>query len=122
MADQLNENILTALNAGTMHLYKNNLTPTAANRVGDFTESAFGSYASVATTTWAVPSLVGAAGVTTANIIVWTATSGAENVYGYYFTLAGGDLWFSERYSAAPFAISTGLSFFVAPYFSVIVQ
>ena len=105
-------------------LFQNNLTPVPGTLLAGFTQSTFAGYTAggIATPTWTAPVIVGAAGVVTSAIVTWTGTGAAQNIYGYYVVDIAGNLVFSERYAGAPFSISTGISFFVSPYFSAITQ
>lgn len=114
----------TLLNTCTLKLFSNNLTPDPTDRAGDFTECTFTGYASQAMTGWAAPTQATDILSYMRDVVhsfVCTA-GGGQNIYGYYVTLPSGDLFFSERYSAAPYAITAGAGFFVEPYFSTIQQ
>ena len=120
----LTEDIRTLLNTCTLRLYKNNRTPDPADRVGDYTESTFAGYAAQAITAFPAPTQ--ASGILSemldaVHTFLCTA-GGPENVYGYFVTLPDGSLFFAERYSAAPYAISAGGAFFVQTYMSTIQQ
>ena|ERR1043165_556607 len=89
----------------TVRLFKNNLTPTPANVVGDFVESTFTGYA---------PQALAALGADTWDGVnyVWSKTAGTynfsgagvanENVYGYYVLDNTGKLIWSKRFAGAP--------------------
>lgn len=100
--------------SGALHvrLFKNNLTPTPDNVVGDFTESTFTGYAAISFGS------LGADGWTDTPIYQWAKTAGTytfngtggvnENVYGYYVTDGGGNLLFSHRFAGAPLVCGVG--------------
>lgn len=123
LTEFLQTDIQTYLETLTYHLFQNNLTPTAASRIGDFTESTFPGYASEATPIWSAPALVGGVAETTSAQITFSCTGGGgQNVYGYYVTDAGNTLVYSERYAGAPVNMVNGAAYAVNPYFSAIAQ
>jgi hypothetical protein len=112
------------LNTCSLRLFKNNLVPTDANVVGDFTEvSAAGGdtgYAAGGVAPgFTVATLNGAfQGQIVAPTVTWvfTFSAGGFTVYGYYVVdPATGLLVYSER-AAAPFTVTAaGQTFSVTP-------
>jgi hypothetical protein len=101
------------------HLYTNNLTPTLATVLGDFTEAAWTSYA-VATRTWTDFATNGVAahnGYALATPIAFLNTSGATvNPYGYYVTDTGDAILLAcARFDGPPSPIVNGGSLLVVP-------
>lgn len=109
------DNITATYFAGCLlRLYKNNYNPVLGSAAGNFTESTFAGYASIA---------IGAGGGAfdngasqaendwTLQTFICTA-GGPENVYGWYITV-GGVIVCAQRDPAAPFAISAGMTYSV---------
>jgi hypothetical protein len=109
--------LVATLNGYKIHLFKNNLTPTDASVIGDFTEADFTGYASQNLTTFATAFLNGAnQGETDAGLYTFTQSGSTttNNIYGYYVTTAGGALVYSERNPNAPVAMTgSGLQYVV---------
>jgi hypothetical protein len=88
-----------------LHLYSNNLTPSATSVYADCTEVSASGYAAVTLTsaTWTVAT---SAGVATASYPEITFTfSTSATVYGYYVTDTSTNLLWLERFTAAPFQL-----------------
>lgn len=95
-----------------MHIYQNDVTPTAATVIGDFTEATFTGYASVelSSSNYAVAAGAGAADPATASYPAVNFTSSSDqssqNCYGYYITRrTTGDLLWCERFTDGPYNI-----------------
>lgn len=99
---------LELLNNGVVHLYKNNLTLTAANVLSDFTEANFSGYVAVNTSAWTTPVLNSDNRGETAfgpAAFTQTAITVTNNIYGYYVTI-GGALAFYEAFDGGPVAMN----------------
>lgn len=77
---------------GRLRLYKNNVTPSNANVLADFTEATFAGYASQVYTAanWPTAAAVAHVSTTSASVKTFTITSGTQDIYGWYFTDSGG--------------------------------
>lgn len=95
-----------------LRIFVNNLTPTPANVIGDFTEASWGGYAAISLSgQWTGPTKIvdGEYEIVTGTY-TFTKTSGTDaTAYGYYVEDGTGCL-FSERF-AAPITVVTGTSF-----------
>lgn len=102
----------------TIHLYKNDVTPTIDSVVGDFTEADFDGYASAALV-WGAATDVTPEAQIQADPYVSTAgggLAGPQDIYGYYVLNGAGQLMYAERDPAAPVTISSpGQSYPVLP-------
>lgn len=90
-----------------LRLFKNNITPSDTDVAGTYTEATFPGYAAITLTgaSWNAPS--GGTIVYGAQQTFTCSGTASESVYGYYVTQAtSGTLLYSERDSAAPFAIA----------------
>ena len=90
----------------TLHLYKNNYTPSAGSILASFTESTDASYASITLTgaTWTVTANAGVvSGVYPSQTFTF---SGAETLYGYYIQANSTALW-AELFTS-PFVMPGG--------------
>lgn len=99
----------TNVNAGSLKLFKNNLTPTAATVNGDFTEANFTGYASktITAATWnAAVGISGKAYATYPNQL-WTKSGATGNdIYGWYHQDSTGALLACERFASAPISMN----------------
>jgi hypothetical protein len=87
-----------------LHLYKNNVTPSATSVIGSFTEAAFTGYSAKTLTrgSWdaASTNVDGKAETAYANQTWTVTTANSETIYGYYVTSAtGGALLFAESFT-----------------------
>jgi hypothetical protein len=103
----------TLLNSGcTLRIFSNNITPTPANVIGDFTQATYGGYAGqVLTNDFAAQVKVkdGEYSITS-TVHTFAYTSGAtQTVYGWYID-DGTGVMFSAAFPAA-IAMGTGVSF-----------
>lgn len=105
----------------TLHLFQNDIVPSFATALGDFTEADFDGYAAGAAITWN-PAVTGPdynAEVTgpAANFLATGATT-PNVIYGYYVVDTGGTglLW-SERFAEPINIASAGDGFSVVPRF-----
>lgn len=90
-----------------LRLYSNNLTPTNAQVIGDFTEATFTGYAAVTLSGWTAASVAAHVASSTANPVTFTLTAGTQSIYGWYITNAAGTvLYAAGRDAAAPVAMS----------------
>lgn len=92
-----------------LKLYQNNITPSATDVAGTYTEATFTGYSAItlAAATWTVV----AANPSTATHAQQTFTSSAnqatQQVYGYYLIgTTSGKLYWAERFSDGPYPIS----------------
>lgn len=111
----------TFLNTCTLRLFQNNLQPTDANVVADFTEATFDGYAAQPLDDFGVAALdQNNKGRIVAPLHTFTATGGvtANQIYGYYVTDPAGALVYSDRNAAAPVTVSgDGSAYTVVPAF-----
>jgi outer membrane lipoprotein SlyB len=110
LSDTLKDNTTGSgiLNSGlVMRLFTNNITPTNANVIGDFTEATFAGYSSQTLGAWSAPSVTAHVGKVSGAALTFTITAGSQTVYGYYVTDAGNTkLYFAERDPNAPVALA----------------
>lgn len=97
-----------------VHLFTNNVNPSNATVLADFTEATFAGYVAQSLTT---PNpAVDAAHISTVTAVSvsFTITAGAQNIYGWYVTnSANTRLMWSQRDAAAPVAMdAAGINVF----------
>lgn len=90
-----------------LHLFKNNFDPLKDSVLADFTEADFAGYAAadIDPANWLAPSTVAGRAQTSYNPapVVFTVSSGSQNVYGYYLTdNADSVVLMCERFGNAP--------------------
>lgn len=82
------------LAAATVHLFTNDINPTAGSVVGDFTEPVYAGYAGQPVAGWTANELEADGTVSTVATTVLSftgpAAGGGPTVYGYYVLSAGG--------------------------------
>jgi hypothetical protein len=110
----------TYLNTLDIRLFKNNLTPTGANVLADFTEVTDAGYAPVNNVGFTAAILNGAnQGQTTAPTVLFTFqhNAGDFTIFGYYFTdpADANKVVFSERASASFTVTANGDTYAVTP-------
>lgn len=105
--------ILNNLTPGNvqLHLYKNNITPTASDTLSMYTESTASGYSAFALS-GAAWTFATSAGTSTATYATQTFTfSTSDTLYGYYLTNtdvgAVNTLVWSERFAGAPYQVPT---------------
>lgn len=106
----LADNVAGKLAGATIHVFKNDYTPTEASVLGDFTEANFASYAYITSSGWSAPALnAGNKAETVATLATWTmGTPGTTNtIYGVFVKSAAGDLLFAERNPAGGILMAT---------------
>lgn len=99
---------LVAAGSPVLHLYGNDVTPSASNVITDLTQCTSSGYAPITlvSANWTTTQ---AAGVTTAVYSLQTFTFNTNAVaYGYYVTDTAYNLLWLERFSGAPFTIPSG--------------
>lgn len=89
-----------------LRLYKNNITPSDTDTAATYTEAAFLGYSGI-TLTGASWSAAAGGSITYGAQQTFTCTGASvEDIYGYYVTqTTSGILLYSERDTAAPFAV-----------------
>ena len=107
--DEGEEDILDVIFATTLvlRLFKNNLTPTNASVLSDFTEADFTGYAAITLTGGSWTTTPGAPSIATyvAQTFTCSAAGAAQTIYGYYITrTSSGRVWVAERFPAADIA------------------
>lgn len=88
-----------------LHLYSNNVTPTTASVLGDFTECTFAGYAAQSIVNWTAPSITSHVATIGADPLTFTrsTTGTSQNVYGYYVTdAASAVLYWAELDPSGP--------------------
>lgn len=93
----------TANQKFTIHLFKNDITPTDTTVVGDFTEADFTNYAAVdlLRANWNNAITDSGSGKSVYNsAITWTAGTTGNTIYGSYVLDVSGNLIFSRRFSS----------------------
>lgn len=109
----------------TLRIFQNDLTPTSASVVGDFTEADFTGYAAVNLTAanWG-KSLASTVVLLYNTAVAFTSSAGeqAQDIYGYYVTrTTTGDLVYSERFPDGPYSIvNNGDKVSVTPRFTLV--
>lgn len=89
-----------------LRLYKNNITPSDTDTAGTYTEATFPGYSAITLTgaSWNAAAS-GSISYGAQQTFTCSGTS-TDDIYGYYVTQAvSGTLLYSERDSAAPFAV-----------------
>lgn len=107
----LQDAVTARFNTFTLHLFKNNWTPSPDDDVSDYTSANFSGYSSAALNSWGGAALnADLFAQVTHPDKVFTHNGGATNndIYGYYVTDSSGDLVWAERAAAAPFAMDAG--------------
>ena len=102
--NELMKSILDAFEPYRVHLFQSDTTPSATSVIGDFTEAAFASYASVVFSCWGAATLDGNTAEKESCVVSWTATGDtdpAQSAYGYYLTDSAGNLIGAERFASA---------------------
>lgn len=94
-------------------LFKSNTTPDQDTEAADLTECDFGGYSAETLTrsTWTTATVIADHAVSTYDTtpIIWTCSSGTNNVYGYAILNSTGTvLYFIERFASAPIVVTTG--------------
>jgi hypothetical protein len=92
----------------TVRLYSNNVTPSEASAVIDFTEVVGGGYAAVPLTAGSWGIVTGDPSTASYPQITWTFTGAVGNVYGIFVTRdTAGDLMWAELFTNGPYNITT---------------
>lgn len=109
-------------NAGSenliLKLFRNNVTPTAADVAATYTEATFAGYAAMTLTssqaagTWAVPTVSSNLAFSTYGTdATWTIGSGTQTIYGYYIVGASsGKCYYAEAFGAGKPLDGTGVT------------
>lgn len=96
----------TAVEALTLRLFTNNVTPGDGDTVATYTEATGSGYAAVAITAANWTLTAGAPSDATYPEVTFTFTGALGNVYGYYIT---GDtssaVWWAEAFTGGPFDV-----------------
>lgn len=87
-----------------IHLFQNDITPTATTIATDFTEATFPGYATQLLGAWGFAYLEVERACTIHDPVLWmmTGASPTNDIYGYYITDALGHLIYSERKEDPP--------------------
>jgi hypothetical protein len=103
------DNLLNDLTIGTrVRLFKNDITPSASDGLGDYTEADFSGYSAVTVTQGSASVVSGKAQNVLSPSAVFSHDDGGtdNNIYGFYVTDATpSTLYYAERFSGAPIAM-----------------
>jgi hypothetical protein len=91
-----------------LRLFTNDITPSESDTAATYTEASGNGYSAITLTgaSWTITE--GAPSTASYAEQTFTFTGALGNVYGYYLTRAtSGRIAFAERFTGAPFAIST---------------
>lgn len=91
----------------TLHLYRNDVTPTDSTTLADLTECTYPGYAALVLSgaNWAISTTGGTTTATYAEqAFPCTADTAAQSVYGYYLTQGATVVWV-ERFTDGPLSI-----------------
>lgn len=107
---ELLEEMRGDMNACTLHLFSNNVTPTDAFTNADVTECIFSGYSSINLTGWTA-AFLNAANIGEMQEVLRTFTRSAgavsDNVYGYFIRNSLGDYLMGERNPAGVVNMNT---------------
>lgn len=99
---------LVSAGSPVLHLYSNNITPSASSVIGDLNEVTADGYAAITlvSSNWTTTQV---GGITTAVYSEQTFSFNTDSTsYGYYVTNTSNQLLWLERFSGAPFNIPDG--------------
>lgn len=86
----------------SLHLFKNNVTPTTSSVAGDFTEANFSGYSSVVLSraSWVTPTTVSTVAQTTytGSSLTWTCSGSGNTIYGSYILDGSSHLVWAELF------------------------
>lgn len=96
----------TAVEALTLRLFTNNVTPSDTDTIATYTEAAGSGYAAVGLTASNWVLTAGAPSDATYPEITFTFTGALGNVYGYFITGdTSSDVWWAEAFTGGPFDV-----------------
>ena len=103
----------------SLRLYRNDLTPGAGSTLASFTEATFAGYfrQDLPRADWGVPVIVSGRAVSTYEgaAVKWTATSGTQEIFGYYVVApATAKVAWAERFNE-PREMVTGSMLEIVP-------
>jgi hypothetical protein len=120
--EQLAAIVAAQLDMGTLHLFKNNITPNKNTLLADLVVADFDGYAGKAIAAWGAEFLdpLGLA-TTVAPLQTWTSTGQVtpNTIYGCYYRDAGGDLVYAEKFANPVFFAITGDTLNLVPKYQV---
>ena len=102
-----------------LHLYSNNYDPVKDSVLGDFMEASFSGYDTIQLDrdTWTYPVEIAGIANTTYGVtfLQWLATSGTQDIYGYYVTDLAETICIWAEKLATPVTVSASVPVVLLP-------